>query len=89
MKELAEAKGAEAEPAIKLIYAQIEAEGKHRDRVLKIIEMMNSSMENRNGKSDGEAGSDGGVADVAGASANAGVLGAPKANGSAVSAGLA
>jgi chaperonin GroES len=75
-KLLAEAKGAEVEPQIKLIYAQIEAEGKHRDHIMKLIEIMGKGMEKANG-ADGAK-----PAMAEGQSGGASALGAvPKSNG--------
>ena len=53
VKLLADAKGAEVEPIIKMIYAQIEAEGKRQDRIMKMIDLAASHMEKANGANDG------------------------------------
>jgi chaperonin GroES len=79
----AEAKGAAAEPLIKMLYAQIESEGKHRDQLLKFAELIDKKMERMNGASgDGDkAGGDAGVAGLEGSPANAGVPSVPRSNG--------
>ena len=53
VKLLADAKGAEVEPIIKMIYAQIEAEGKRQDRIAKMIDIAASHMEKANAGNDG------------------------------------
>lgn len=44
-KLLAEAKGAEVEPQIKLIYAQIEAQSKHQDQIKHLMDILDKNVE--------------------------------------------
>jgi hypothetical protein len=81
-KLLAEAKGAETEPVIKMLFASIEAEGKHKDRMLAFAEMISKRMESANvaGRSGGDSGN-AGMGGMAGSPANAGVPAMARTNG--------
>lgn len=73
-KLLAEAKGAEVEPQIKMIFASIEAEGKRQERVLKLVDTISTHMQepkNGSGASGSNAGT--GMARVEAPPANAAV----------------
>jgi chaperonin GroES len=77
---LAEAKGAQLDPIIKLIYAQIEAQGKRRDHLVSMLDTMNDMAETFNDRTD-QAAANAGVGGVAGQPANAAVPANARPNG--------
>jgi chaperonin GroES len=79
-KLIAEGKNAQMDPIIKLIYAQIEAAGKHRDHVVKILDTMNDMAETVNDRTD-QAAANAGMGGMAGQPANAGVSANARPNG--------
>lgn len=81
-----EAKGAQVDPIIKMIYAMIESEGKRQDRVLKYAEMMTELMNGPRGASADRG--EPGMAGMAGSPANAIVPGVARPNGQGQPAGV-
>ena len=77
-KLLAEAKAAESDPAIKLLFAQIEAGQKRADRLLEYAKLIDQRMERMN---DGSGTEDNGQRGVAGAESQPGAAPLPKSNG--------
>ena len=74
---LAQTKETEAEPAIKLIYAEIESENSRKDRLVQMAQIISDHMIAREANASGATGSNGaGMVPVAQPPTNAGVLGA-------------
>jgi chaperonin GroES len=90
-KLLAEADAAKAEPIIKMIYAQIESEGKKQDSLLKAVELIDKRMESMNGAGkggDSAAQPDTGMAGAEGGAAVPALLGVAKPNGAGAHGGV-
>jgi chaperonin GroES len=83
VKLLAEADAAKAEPIIKMIYAQIESEGKRQDSLLKAVELIDKRMESMNGAASKDSGaeSNSGMAESQGGAAVPGLSAMVKPNG--------
>jgi hypothetical protein len=79
-KLLAEADATKFEPLIKIIYAQIESEGKHQDRLLGVAQLMQKHMEHVDGASGQDRG-ESGMGGMEGSSANAPAAGVSRPNG--------
>ena len=77
IKLMAEAKGAEMEPQIKLIYAQIEAQDKHQEKIRHFMDIIDRGLERsyKYAESAGSGDSGGGVAAMGAGTQNAGVPG--------------
>jgi hypothetical protein len=75
IKLMAEAKGAEMDPQIKLIYAQIEAQDKHQEKIRHFMDIIDRGLERsyKYAESAGSGDSGGGLASMVGGTQNAGV----------------
>jgi hypothetical protein len=78
-EHLANAENARTDPAIKLLYAQIEAEGMHKDRLVKIVDVISNLIQKGMAKNGSNAGA--GLAAMEAPIANAGVRPALAGNG--------
>jgi hypothetical protein len=85
---LAQAKGSEMEPIIKLIYAQIESAGKHKDHVAKMLDLMNDMAGTVNERANQDQ-ANAGMAGMAGPAGNAAVSQNARPNGGGGAGGLA